>query len=138
MSTITLDVPQQRRPRRSDSVDEYAGCEARPVRGAVPARPSEVRLTRRGRLVVFLASLALVLGASVAFGSWSVATDESGEPPATEIVQVTPGQTLWGIASERAEHGGEVRDVMQQIERLNALESGMLRVGQKLRVPVAD
>ena len=49
--------------------------------------------------------------------------------------QVAPGDTLWGIASEIATDG-DVRSMMSEIERLNALESAGLQAGQKLRVPV--
>ena len=101
-----------------------------------PARArSTVRLTRRGRLVVFLTSLFLVLAVATMLAGGAVGTDEPGQQIPTEIVQVTPGDTLWGIASELATDG-DVRSMMQQIERLNALESAGLQAGQKLRVPV--
>ena len=96
---------------------------------------STVRLTRRGRLVVFLTSLLLVLSAAFVLAGGAVGTGEAGQPEPTEIVQVAPGDTLWGIASEIATDG-DVRGVMNDIERLNALESTGLAAGQKLRVPV--
>lgn len=96
---------------------------------------SAVRLTRRGRLGVFLTSLFLVLTVAFMLAGGAVGTDEPGQQIPTEIVQVTPGDTLWGIASDLATDG-DVRSMMQQIERLNALESAGLQVGQKLRVPV--
>ena len=96
---------------------------------------STVRLTRRGRLVVFLTSLFLVLTVAFMLAGGAVGTDEPGQQIPTEIVQVTPGDTLWGIASDIATDG-DVRSMMQQIERLNALESAGLQSGQKLRVPV--
>ena len=99
------------------------------------ARRTTVRLTRRGRLVVFLASLLVVMAAAFALAGGAVGTDEAGQPEPTQIVQVAPGDTLWGIASEIAVDG-DVRAAMQQIERLNALESAGLQAGQKLRVPV--
>lgn len=110
---------------------------ARELRAARPASRGAVRLTRRGRVVVFTALLLMVLVAGIFLGSRSVATDEAGSPAATEIVMVGEGDTLWGIASELAEDG-DVPTVMTQIKRLNALESGMLSLGQKLRVPVAE
>jgi hypothetical protein len=109
----------------------------RPTVRTSNVRTSSVRLTRRGRLVVFLAALALVLGAAFFFASGAAGTNEAGEPPATEIVQVGPGDTLWGIASEVAVDG-DVRSAMREIERLNALESAGLQAGQKLRVPVVS
>ena len=109
-----------------------------PVFAPAPARPrSTVRLTRRGRLVVFVTSLLLVLAVAFALAGGAVGTDSAGEQIPTEIVQVAPGDTLWGIASEIATDG-EVRSVMTQIERLNALESTGLQAGQKLRVPVVS
>lgn len=100
------------------------------------ARPSStVRLTRRGRLVVFLTSLFVVLGVALVLAGGAVGTGSAGEPAPTQIVQVAPGETLWGIASELTTDG-DVRSMMNEIERLNALESAGLAAGQKLRVPV--
>ena len=78
---------------------------------------------------VSLVSLVLAAGA--------VAAAAAGEQPPTEIVLVQPGETLWGIASE-VTTDGDVRTVMNEIERLNALESTGLQAGQKLRVPVVS
>ena len=96
---------------------------------------STVRLTRRGRLLIFAVSLLFVLASAVLLASGAVGTDAAGDPVRTEIVQVAPGDTLWGIASDLSADG-DVRAMMQQIERLNALESAGLAAGQKLRVPV--
>lgn len=106
-----------------------------PVFTATPARRSTVRLTRRGRLVVFLTSLFLVLGVAVMLAGGAVGTDSAGQQVPTEVVTVAPGDTLWDIASDIATDG-DVRSAMDQIERLNALESASLSAGQKLRVPV--
>ena len=98
---------------------------------------SSVRLTRRGRLVVFVTSLFLVLAVAFMLAGGAVGTGSAGEPAPTEVVQVAPGDTLWGIASEVATDG-DVRSMMTEIERLNALESASLSAGQKLRVPVVS
>ena len=100
---------------------------------ARPARPS-VRLTRRGRLVVFLLALGVVLTAALVLSGRSTATSESGRDEPTRMVTVAPGQTLWGIASEAAD-GGDVRAMIDEIEQLNALDSSMLYAGQELFVP---
>ena len=96
---------------------------------------SAVRLTRRGRLVVFLTSLLVVLGVAFMLAGGAVGTDAAGEPAPTQVVQVAPGDTLWAIASDIATDG-DVRSMMTRIERLNALETASLSAGQKLRVPV--
>jgi Tfp pilus assembly protein FimV len=130
MSTMTITGPIPHRATR------------RPARPA-PAAPSvsapgELRLTRRGRLVVLALCLAAVLGAALFLGASSTATDRSGTEAPTEIITVSTGDTLWDIASERAATGSDIREVMVRIERLNALESAALDAGQRLRVPLAD
>ncbi|WP_104105483.1 LysM peptidoglycan-binding domain-containing protein [Nocardioides sp. 616] len=126
MSTMTLNPTRELRFGRDLPVA------ARPGSGS-----SSVRLTRRGRVVVVAAILLTVLVLGVFFGSRSVATDEAGSPAPTEVVMVGQGDTLWGIASEIAADG-DVPSVMSEIKRLNALDSGMLTLGQKLRIPLAD
>jgi hypothetical protein len=118
MSTMTLVPTYVARPR-------------------LAAPRSQVRLTRRGRLVVFVLALAFVLTAAIFLATRSTATRESGREPATEVVMVGPGETLWSIASEIADDG-KVRDMVDQIERINALDSSMLYAGQELHVPVVD
>ncbi len=104
--------------------------------GSTVVRPEgELRLTRRGRLAVFLACVALVLAAAFFLGASSVATEEPGAQVPTEVVTVSGGETLWELAAERTAPGGDVRDMMLRIERLNALESGALDAGQRLLVP---
>jgi nucleoid-associated protein YgaU len=94
-------------------------------------RPSSLRLTRRGRLVVFGASLVAALGLGFLAASGSLANDK---PEPTRVVTVQPGQTLWDI-SARVSHGGDVRSTMAHLETINHLDSTTLQVGQHLRVP---
>ena len=98
---------------------------------------SGVRLTRRGRLAVFFAALAFILFAALMLGSVAVGSETSGQPEPTQIVMVSTGDTLWGIAAA-INTDGDVRSTMADIERLNALDSVVLSAGQKLRVPVSD
>lgn len=101
-----------------------------------PARPASggVRLTRRGRLVVLLLSLAIVLGVGVALSGGSVATQEPGTAEPTQTLIVRSGQTLWDIAAARTDEG-DVRGMVERIERLNALDSAEVTAGQRLVVP---
>lgn len=92
---------------------------------------SSLRLTRRGRLVVFLLALLLALSAFWLLSGVSSATDR---PEATQVLLVGPGDTLWDIASEHAD-SGNVLAMMAHIKDLNDLESGSLQAGQQLRVP---
>ena len=94
-----------------------------------------MRLTRRGRLVVFALALLVVLGLGLMLAAGSVATEEPGTPEPTRVVMVGTGDTLWDIAADLADDG-DVRAMVDQIERLNALDSGMVVAGQRLRVPL--
>jgi LysM repeat protein len=78
--------------------------------------------------------LALVLAALTVFGSRSAATDEAGAPVPTRSVEVAPGDTLWGIASDVAAPG-EVPEMVHQIKELNAISGSGVRVGQEIAVP---
>ena len=98
------------------------------------ATAPSLRLTRRGRLVVFLGALLVVLAVGFALASGSVATERPGTPEPTRVVLVGPGDTLWDLAADLSDDG-DVRAMVDQITRLNALDSGMVSVGQELRVP---
>ena len=108
---------------------------ARPV--PRPRPTGSVRLTRRGRLVVLFGALAVVLVLGVFWGGGSVATERPGTPEPSRVVTVAPGDTLYGIAAE-ATTDGDVNAMVERIQRLNALDSGMLTVGQKVRVPLEE
>jgi LysM repeat protein len=134
MSTITMNR-QMARPSSG-----AARVRRRPVRPC-PAttetrRPAPVRLTRRGRWVLTVLLLGVVLALSVVFGSGSVASPERGEAPATTTVVVTEGASLWSIADDVAAPG-ETREVMYEIDQLNQLESSVLVPGQTLVVPAS-
>ena len=73
----------------------------------VRPRPSSLRLTRRGRLAVFVASLAALLGLGLVAATGSLADDQ---PEPTRVVTVQPGQTLWRLRRRRAGHDGPPRD----------------------------
>jgi LysM repeat protein len=100
---------------------------------ARPAAPA-VRLTRRGRILLTLVFLAALLTVLTVFGSHSAATGEAGTPVPTTTVEVGQGDTLWQIASRVAEPG-QTREMVHQIEELNALDGSALSVGQEIAVP---
>lgn len=124
MSTIALDAGQVR------------FHSARTVERR-PAAAGQVRLTRRGRVVVLLAVLLVALVMGVVLGGGSMATEEAGQRPATDVVVVNEGDTLWGIAAAVAEDG-EVRSMVHEIRELNNLESSVVSLGQEIHVPAAD
>jgi len=112
MSTVAIHPTFYRRPRRSS-----------------------LRLTRRGRWVVTLFFLGLVLAVFTAFGPRVIATGEQGAPVATTTVVVGEGDTLWDIASAVASPG-ETREMVRRIVELNALSGVTIYAGQELAVPV--
>jgi hypothetical protein len=124
-------------PRQRDAVrGTLSVAPARPAAvAAAPAGRRSVHLTRRGRFVVLALLIGLALAAMTAFGPHSAASGESGAPVQTRTVEVGPGDTLWEIAADVAKPG-QVRDMVHQIEELNALSGAGLTVGQQLAVPV--
>jgi hypothetical protein len=101
--------------------------------GRPVARRSTVRLTRRGRAVVFLLGLAIALVAGFVLANGSTATER---PESTTVIQVGPGETLWDIAQTVAVQG-HTADMVEHIKDLNGLTGGALQAGQELRVPLA-
>jgi len=128
MSTLSIS----RRPSLSPGLSP--GHPRATTRSEPPAAPG-VRLTRRGRVVAVLLLAVVIFGALTVLGSRSAATGEGGVPEHTRTVEVGPGDTLWGIATEVAAPG-EVRETVLRIERLNSLSGPALVVGQEIAVPV--
>lgn len=98
-------------------------------------RAPQLRLTRRGRLVVFLTALLVAMVLGVLWGGGSVATERPGAAEPTLVVQVEPGDTLYDIAA-RVTTDGDVAAMVEEIEDLNRLDTSVVYAGQKLRVPV--
>ena len=97
-------------------------------------RPTTVRLTQRGRVVFVLAFLSAAFVVMVAFGGWATATHDAGTPEPVRVVEVQPGDTLYGIAGQVAEPG-HVRDMVHRIQQLNSMSGSSLQVGDSLAVP---
>lgn len=131
MSTVAA-APGFASPRRS--VRRPVAEVRRTAASAVAGRTS-LRLTRRGRLVFFVAFVAIAFTALAVLAGQSAATGEAGEPVQTRTVEVGAGDTLWDIASTVAQPG-EVREMIHQIQELNALSGSGLAVGQEIAVPV--
>jgi hypothetical protein len=108
--------------------------QARRIRATTPPAPPAVRLTRRGRLVLALAFLGLAVALMIPMSGWATASLTGGTPEPVRVVEVAPGETLYGIAAELAEPG-EIRAMVHRIQELNSLPGGQISEGQKLAVP---
>ncbi len=131
MSAIAAH-PGIARPARRQAPPRRDGGARRPVAAGGEGR---LHLTRRGRVVVALLGLAVVLGGLV--GGRAVA--EAPER-ATEVTThaVQSGETLWAIAASVAGPGEDVRDVVLGLQELNGLADASLQAGQVLLLPAGS
>ncbi|MFC3272811.1 LysM peptidoglycan-binding domain-containing protein [Agromyces mediolanus] len=102
---------------------------------------TRLRLTRRGRVVfTTLGALPLVIWAALSvLGAGVAAADDAvGGPGASfDYVTVGAGDTLWEIA-EATDPGADPRVVIDDIIRLNGLDSSVVEPGQRLALPAAN
>ena len=94
-----------------------------------------VRLTRRGRMAVTLALVALSTGLLGLVQPQAFALGHGGGP-ATQRITVRPGETLWAIAG-RVAPDADPRSTIARLESMNHLTSSSVPAGSVLLVPVA-
>lgn len=93
-----------------------------------------LRLTRRGRATVVLATLLLLVIAGFTLGRASSQAAPPHAHRALPTVTVAAGETLWQIAA-RVAPTADRRALVSQIETLNHLTGGRIVAGQQLRLP---
>ena len=146
MSTMTVSAALSRGPRAARVArTPRSAPQPQPVRLPVPAGPAvqarqPARLTRRGRLAVTLALVAvstglLGLAQPQAFALSSLARGRS-HGPATARITVHPGETLWAIAG-RVAPNADPRSTIARLESMNHLGSSTVPAGSVLLVPAA-
>ena len=134
--TFPTAAPTRRPVLRSVPRPAPAPATRRSIDEVAIARPG-LRLTRRGRVVAFTASLLVLLAVVLASGRLSAqagAADLDGGP-ATSVVVVQPGESLWQIARQIAPQS-DPRSVVTAIRELNDLGVRTVVPGQSLVVPV--
>src|SRR5438067_5268158 len=94
----------------------------------ISRRHTPARLTRRGRLVVVLLALVLLVVAGFTLGR--VASQAAGPVRPLPTVTVHAGETLWQIAA-RVAPKVDRRALVLQIEQLNHLRDGRVVAGQQ-------
>jgi hypothetical protein len=92
-----------------------------------------LRLTRRGRLIVWTLALAVSAFAGSLLGGAATAT-EIKQGVAVDSYAVSSGETLWEIASS-INPGMDNRDLIMDIMELNGLRDAALRAGQLILLP---
>lgn len=98
-------------------------------------KPSPIRLTRRGVLVVRAAIIAGVFALAVVAGIVAGLLLRPAAPASGESLVVGSGDTLWSIAAVAAAPGEDVRTVVAEIVALNGLSSETIHAGQSLILP---
>jgi LysM repeat protein len=96
---------------------------------------SHTRLTRRGRVLLLTALVAVLFGAFSLGRSVSEAASPSAQPE-QHVVTVEHGDSLWTLAREVAPDN-DPREVVALIRDLNDLAGSGLVPGQQLVLPVA-
>ena len=99
------------------------------------AHRSAIRLTRRGRVVLLLVLVGLLLTAfALGRSGTSVAATDAAAPAPYAQTTVHRGETLWSVA-KRVAPGHDPRAVVEQLRALNHLSSGSVQAGQQLLLP---
>ncbi|WP_434080768.1 LysM peptidoglycan-binding domain-containing protein [Sanguibacter sp. Z1732] len=82
-----------------------------------------------------LVALGFALAIAVGGGLGTLLAPEAQTPAEVSTVVVQPGESLWVIASEIADPGQDVRQVVETIRGMNGLERSTVHAGQELSVP---
>lgn len=130
MTTATATRPRPGKAPQPAPAPRAAG------RTSGTRRRRPVHLTGRGRFLVLLTLVALLLGAFLSGRSASHASGSPEPQPTLTQVTVQPGDTLWSIARHVAPRR-DPREVVEHLQRLNGLPGGGLQAGQQLLLPLA-
>lgn len=99
----------------------------------------QIKRSRRAniRLARFLVVLSLttVFGAGFAMQAGAGSKDIPTKANSYVVVTVAPGETIWSVAKALNE-SGDVRQLVDQIIKVNGLSSSDLAAGSKIRVPL--
>lgn len=86
--------------------------------------------------IVMLVMVACMVWCLAGLVSPERAQSASGSTPVV-VYTVQPGDTLWGYAAGITPEGGNVGDTVDELVRLNNLDTSSLHAGQRLIVPEA-
>lgn len=95
-------------------------------------------ISQRSTSVRALVVISTTVAAFVLLLATAVHAMTGGTPVATVDYRVHAGDTLWSIAAEITDPGGDVRSTIATIEASNGLDGAFLQVGQTLSIPDTD
>jgi LysM repeat protein len=101
------------------------------IRRNTRSRRANIRLART--LVVL--SLTTVFGAGFAMQAGAGSKVVPTKAGSFVVVTVAPGETIWSVA-KALNDGGDVRQLVDEIIKVNGLDSSDLAAGSKIRVPL--
>lgn len=120
-SERTVTIPSQRRPADPDNFHTIKN-------------PAPIRLTRRGRIVIWLVLAGLALVALALLAPASQAAAPSGPARA---VTVRPGDTMWSIATN-ALPGVAPAVAVERVRAFNHLPDNKVYVGEQILLPATN
>jgi predicted small integral membrane protein len=97
----------------------------------------QIRLTRRGRVVLGLVGTMLLILAWMTLGGGSADASTDSAASATAVVVIQPGENLWAIARSIAPET-DPREMILRIRELNDLGADHVYPGQSIVVPVVQ
>jgi hypothetical protein len=100
------------------------------------AEVGRTRLTRRGRILVRVLAIVLVVAVFLLVAPGLARGDGPNRPAPRVTYVVEPGDTLWSIA-RRVAPGQDPRPVVDRLIEANDLHGG-LQAGQELSIPVPE
>lgn len=107
------------------------------VRGhKTAAKGNALRLTMGERLMTVIAAFAIAVAGMYALVVPGMQSAQASGTVVSYIVR--PGDTLWAFAAEATPAGGDVNDTLDELMRLNHLDSAQLSVGQRIVVPATE
>ncbi len=101
-----------------------------------PSVRGRLRLTRRGRLVVWaVVALCLVV---MGLGRMGAQATGANAPREVLVHTVVSGETVWDIARAVTAPGDDVRDTIVAIGELNDMDDPHIEPGQTLVLPMSQ
>lgn len=95
------------------------------------SRKANIRLAR----FLVLLSLTTVFGAGFAMQAGAGSKDVPTKPSSFVTVTVAPGETIWSLA-KTINNNVDVRQLVDQIIKVNGLTSSDISTGTKIRIPL--